>query len=160
MARRVADRRCERTIARLEREGWTVTPQQRRAGTHRPDLLLSGPAGVYLVEMKTIGGRLEVDSDGMAVSYDRDRTMRTCGWLGAGVSRSAAELRAGYSELHPGWVRPVVAIWGDFPAGVVEGERVTFVAGERLRSWLGTQPQLSVRVELPARARRLVPAAR
>src|SRR6187455_3353819 len=68
VARRVPDRRAERTVALLEREGWTVTPQGRRPGAHRPDLLLSGPAGVYLLEIKSMGGRVEIDVDGMAVT--------------------------------------------------------------------------------------------
>jgi hypothetical protein len=34
------------------------------------------------------------------------------------------------------WVEPVVVIWGDFSAGQVQHDGVTYLSGNRLREWL------------------------
>jgi hypothetical protein len=46
------------------------------------------------------------------------------------------------------WVQALVVVWGDFQAGVVEHDRVVYVAGDRLARWLESQPSRRVAVEL------------
>jgi len=38
------------------------------------------------------------------------------------------------------WVTAVVVIWGDFPQGQAHGDKVTYVAGNRLTAWLEEGP--------------------
>lgn len=40
-------------------------------------------------------------------------------------------------EERVGWVHSAVVLWAEFPARVVEGDRVTFLHGEELATWLG-----------------------
>jgi hypothetical protein len=36
------------------------------------------------------------------------------------------------------WVNAVVVVWGHFPEGLVEHERVTYLSGEKLAAWIET----------------------
>lgn len=66
--------------------------------------------------------------------------------MGDKIARQArsqgAELNRTLTQRgHPGvWVTAAVAIWGDFPQGQSEGDRVTCVAGHQLVQWLRGQP--------------------
>ena len=62
------------------------------------------------------------------------------------------ELDAG--GVHVRWVRAVVVIWSEFPQQLAEGDRITFVHGERLAQWL-TQQQ-AVRAFDPERAEQVL----
>jgi len=58
----------------------------------------------------------------------------------------------------------IVVIWGEFPAGVVETEKVVYLHGDRLADWLHLQPaKLSTRdqrfIELALEAERVAPPA-
>ncbi|HEX5468698.1 MAG TPA: hypothetical protein VFW80_06600 [Gaiellaceae bacterium] len=39
------------------------------------------------------------------------------------------------------WVQAVVAVWGDFPQGVVEEKQVVYLEADRLREWLEASPK-------------------
>jgi hypothetical protein len=91
-------------------------------------------AGVFALESKWT-------SAAAVVSGDELRLGRVP--YSAGTFRGAAvDLRntLAAANAQAPWVTAVVVIWGKFEQGVVEGDRVTFVAGARLAEWLREQP--------------------
>src|SRR5215213_1957981 len=98
-----------------------------------------GPGGVFLLETKNLLGTITFE-DGVlqARQFDDPDEVYKYTSLAARVRGQAAavseRLRA---ETGRGvWVTGVVVIWGLFDQGVVEHEKVTYIAGDRLASWL------------------------
>ena len=136
----------ERTAKQLASlgPGWTIRHDlQARFGNI--DHLVSSPAGVFIIDSKNWAGTTTITPRGVLRESkhnawrrsESDRLVRSIKGCSAGTSESLARL----AGLKPKpWVTPVIAIWGEFPQGMVQHHGVWFVAGERLAEWLRAQP--------------------
>ena len=113
------------------------------AGRGRYDHVIVGPRGVFLLDRRSPGGRIEI-RDGIpwlegtpAGAPDRPVDLFRRQAL-ADAAAVSAELRRRTGR--PILVTPVVVLWSDFPAGLVETDRVVYVHGARFGSWLGSLP--------------------
>jgi Nuclease-related domain len=136
------ERKTEKALRKLERAGWTVEHDLQQEGRANVDHIVRGPGGVYLLETKNLFGTISV-SEGVLQTQpfdDPDETFRY--WrLSDRVKRQAAEAsaRIGAETGRRPWVNAVVVIWGVFDQGVVDGNRITYVAGDRLAAWLASR---------------------
>jgi hypothetical protein len=113
------------------------------AGPGRYDHAIVGPRGVFLLDRRSPGGAVEI-RDGVpwltgepAGTPDRSIDIFRRRAL-ADAAAVSAELRRRTGR--PIWVTPVVVLWSDFPAGLVETDRVVYVHGSRFGHWLGSLP--------------------
>ena len=136
------EKRTGKVLARLGPE-WTVRHDlQGRYGN--TDHFVSGPGGVYLIDTKTwTNGVTTITSDGPSVQADHDPELQ---WEWKGVPGRMRGAAAGASDalLTLGgrriYVTALVVIWGDFPGQVQERQKVTYIAGEHLLTWLQDRP--------------------
>lgn len=139
---RDGERRTEQRLKPLERSGWRVAHDIVR-GRGNVDHIAVGPPGVYLLETKQLDGEASI-VDGMLTimrgNDDRDAwTPRPA--IGDSVRGAAVRLRNDLLQATGiRFVQGVVVLWCDFPAGVVESERVVYVHGDQLHGWLGSRP--------------------
>jgi Nuclease-related domain len=133
------ERRTEKTLKPLERNGWTVEHDVQREGRANLDHIVTGPPGVFLLETKNLVGTISVE-DGVLVARqfdDPDEVYRYRS-LAPRLRGQAKELSA---RLHAEsgrrtWINAVAVVWGHFPQGLVSHENVTYVHGDQLRAWL------------------------
>lgn len=138
------ERRTARALARLPRSDWRVVHD--RAG-HRSnrDHVVAGPGGVFLLDSKWLGGHFTVEGEvarverlgGPASNYDMPRIAPA---TRAGAAALKRDLEAAGARVP--WVRAVVVVWGEFPQGIYEGDRITYVQGSGLVRWLEAQPRV------------------
>jgi hypothetical protein len=107
------------------------------------DHVFVGPKGVLLVETKNLQGIVEI-RDGVARLRRRhDPEADQPLW---DLRRTALrDAQAVFHEVQRRcgqrcWVSAVVVFWGEFPQGIVEADRITYVHGSRLLDWLGSRP--------------------
>jgi Nuclease-related domain len=136
------ERKTEKALRKLERAGWTVEHDLQQEGRANVDHIVRGPGGVYLIETKNLFGNVTV-TDGVlqAQPFDDPEEIFRYWRLADRVRRQAAEAstRIGVENGRRTWVNAVVVIWGAFDQGMVEGDRITYVAGERLADWLASR---------------------
>lgn len=108
----------------LELEGWGVT-HDRFTKYSNIDHVVVGGAGVFVIESKNLSGVIKP-------SRTHARQVRSEAFA---VSAHLKSFKRGVP-----WVHGIVVYWGEFPQGVVEGDRMTYVAGERLADWLRARP--------------------
>jgi hypothetical protein len=137
------ERRTEDRLRELERAGWTVVHDVQRRRSNW-DHIVVGPAGVFVLETKDRRGELAVSSgipelriDDKVV--DDDRVSQWPRYLTAAAVSLKKEIEVAEGERP--WVHPVLVFWGDFPARIVDGPRVTFVHGDELVEWLKARPK-------------------
>jgi hypothetical protein len=131
-----------RTHHALVASGWTVLDDI-DTGRGNYDHIAVGPGGVVLLETKNLTGIAEIrdgtawlrrrhdpDAD-YALKKLRPRLLADAAELSAEIQRRTG-LRA--------WVDAVVVFWSEFPQGVVEASRLTYVHGPRLHAWLAARP--------------------
>jgi hypothetical protein len=124
-----------------------------RAGRYgNLDHVVVGPGGVFLLDSKNLSGTITLEAAGLRAEYaDAPRDGFTFTSLGGAMRGAAAHLKeqlAASTHLTC-WVQAVVVVWGHFPQGEAEHDRVTYVSGERLEAWLLRQPgRLSPRDQL------------
>jgi hypothetical protein len=153
-----AERRTAKALRAIERDGWVVA-HDLAAGRGNRDHVLVGAAGVFLLDSKHLLGTTSVEGDVVRVERpDNPPASYELRRLAAGARAAAAGLKADLQAPAGGrvWVQAVIVVWGEFPAGVVEGDRVTFVAGEQLTQWLRGQRERIT----PARRAALASAVR
>jgi Nuclease-related domain len=134
----------ERETARALLElpaGWHVRHDV-DAGYGNRDHVVVGPAGVFLLDSKNLGGTVTLLGSSLVVErrLDADASYqvqieRSLRAQAAGVS---AELALS-SGLKP-WVQPVAVIWGAFSQRAVEHDGVAYVHGDELTTWLRDRP--------------------
>lgn len=127
-----AERDTETELARLD-ASWHIehdVPRDRGNWDH----VAIGPPGVFMIETKRSERRIRVEGD--ALEQGRVRIPGAV-FRGAAAGLHEAVINRGERGL---WVSAVVAVWGDFEQAIVEGDRVTYLAGERLVDWLRGQP--------------------
>jgi hypothetical protein len=147
-----AERWTARELGTLRRRGWRLLHDIPATRGNR-DHVVFGPGGAYLLDTKRFVGRDTIDGDVIHVERTHD-AYDQMEWTNVSkrVRGLAVELKRELDGggVHVGWVRAVVVIWSDFPQQLVEGDRITFVHGERLVRWL-TQQQANRQFE-PGRA--------
>lgn len=143
----LGEQETRRVLEELEQEGWEVVHNV-DVGAGDLDHLLSGRAGVFALETKTLLGRVTVE-DGLLVTRQEDDPEEVHTWrrlpgrlrsLSAEISswaRADADVRR--------WVQPVVVVWGDFPERLIEDERtgIVYVHGRELVPWLRRRPDVA-----------------
>lgn len=146
------ERRTARVLAPLRRAGWvlfhdladaSVWTKKRQTNI---DHVAVGPPGIFLLDSKWLGGAVTVEGDVVHVQRrDDEESSYHLGKLAGAVRARAASL---YGDLKmdlgrpPCYVTAVVVLWDGLDAGIVEGDRIVFVAGDRLASWLAERPEV------------------
>lgn len=99
------------------------------------DHILVGPAGVFLLETKSLGGIASVERGALTVRWREDPDD---GYVARNVAPRTRALAARLAEWlrdegAPGvWVQPIVVLWCDFAQGAIQSGGVAWVAGKRL----------------------------
>jgi Nuclease-related domain len=136
------ERKTAKSLKPLERSGLRVVHDvQTRYGNY--DHIAVGRSGVFLLETKNLKGitelrngvlhlrrRLDPDAD---TRLDR---IRPRALAAAAALKEDIERRTG----HRTWVQAVIVFWSEFPAGLVDDGRCTFIHGPRLRAWMESHP--------------------
>ncbi len=125
----------EATEEELEKlgAGWEVEHDIPRVRGNWDHVAVSR-AGVFAIETKWTSSSAAVRGD--ELRFGRV-TYSGASFRGAAVDLKE-ELEAAVGQAS--WVSSVVVIWGRFEQGFVDGDRVTYVSGERLADWLRGQP--------------------
>lgn len=137
-----AERATARALRGLVRSGWFVVHDVPcRLGNM--DHVVIGPAGVFLLETKWLGGEASIAGDEIRVQrrLDPDSNYVT-GGVGRRTRSRAVDLGAALAEQtgRRPWVTAVVVIDSKFADGVVDGDRITFVRRDLLADWLTARP--------------------
>lgn len=136
------ERKTEKALAPLIRSGWSIVHDvQARYGNY--DHIAVGPAGIFLLETKNLGGivelrdgvphlrrRLDPDAD-MRLDRIRPRALAAAANLKEDIQRRTGQRT---------WVQAVVVLWSDFPEGLVDDGRCIFVHGPRLHALIHGRP--------------------
>jgi hypothetical protein len=136
------ERKTERALRPLERNGWKVEHDIQRDGRANLDHVVTGPPGVFLLETKNLSGTITVE-DGVLVARqfdDPDEVYRYTSLaprLRGQAKELSARLRADTGR--GAWVTAVAVIWGHFPTGEIEHENVVYIRGDGLAEWLGAR---------------------
>ena len=140
------ERRTARALAPLRRRGYALlhdVPDRRAGGRERygnVDHVVVSPAGVFVLDSKWLAGEARVTGDTIHVQMlDDDGAL--CEWrhVAGAVRGKAARLQADLGPTSERFVQGVVVFWNPFDAGVVRGDNVVFVHGDRLADWLEAQ---------------------
>lgn len=137
-----AERRTEKTLRALEREGWQAV-HDLPTPFGNIDHVVVGPGGVYALDTKQPQGRVRVDGDVVRVSrranprgaYSEAKMATAARGAAWGLSREIGDV-LGRSP----WVHAAIVLWSPFEQRVAEGNRVVFVHGDELIEWLRKQP--------------------
>ena len=136
------ERKTEKALEPLARSGWRIVHDvQARYGNY--DHIAVGPAGVFLLETKNLGGIVEL-RDGMPHLRRRlDPEADTpCDRIRPRALAAAASLKEDLERRtgHRTWVQAVVVFWSEFPEGLVDDGRCIFVHGPRLHALMQGRP--------------------
>ena len=136
------ERATAKAIKPLLKEGWRVVHNVETKRGNR-DHILVGPAGLFLLDSKHLGGHVTIDGDVVCVErVDHPEDSYRAERMAGALRRDAARLHDELADKGAGtaWVQAVVVIWSPFEAAAVAGDRIHFVHGPRLLSWLRDQP--------------------
>jgi hypothetical protein len=135
-SRTAAEGRTGEVLKELESEGWQVRRDDQQARGNMGHVV-SGPAGVFLLETRSLPGRISVQ-DGVLTAHSRDDDETVWSYRGLRgrllAATKAMSTRAG--------VHAVVVLWGDVEQPVVEDRGLAYVHGHALVSWLRTRHEL------------------
>jgi hypothetical protein len=135
-------------IEPLLAEGWEAEHDVQFGGGN-VDHVLTGPAGVFMLESKALWGELRVEEGVLHQSFPGQPTKRhhdvtsAALWRAAEVSRSIAAVTGKRAS-----VQAAVVLWGDFPQRLVADDRLVYVHGSELVPWLSSLSE--ARAELAA----------
>jgi hypothetical protein len=141
------ERRTAKALRALRKRGWTITHDlPARFGNH--DHVLVGRQGVFLLDTKNVTGEARVENGLLTVHRrEDDRATYQLSKLPRSIGGAAAELHDELRRLvavQGLWVSAVVVVWPALEDGVVDGDRITYVSGDRVADWLENQrPRLS-----------------
>jgi Nuclease-related domain len=124
----------QQTAAQLARlsDTWHVVHDV-QDGRGNWDHVAIGPPGVFLIDSKWFNGEARVEDDVLRSGRIRERGAK---YRGQAVRLKEALERE--TAIAP-WVQAVVAVWGEFPQGVVEENRVVYLDASDLTGWLETR---------------------
>jgi Nuclease-related domain len=144
--RRGADgeRRTASVMRRLRRKGWRCVHDLQAERGNR-DHVAVGPAGVFLLETKRPHGEVVIEDGSLWVNRidDPDASAYSMPELAGRVRGEASRLSAELGEAtgRRPWVHAVVVIWAPFPQTAIECDRVAYVHGDELKTWLASRPE-------------------
>jgi hypothetical protein len=137
------ERKTAKALRALERDGWRSF-HDRADPRGNLDHILVGTAGVFLLDSKNLSGLVSFEPNGLTTRHEgAPRDDFTYTGLEGAMRGAAVRLKREVervTRLRP-WVQAVAVVWGNFPQGSAEGDRVFYVAGNRLRDWLLAQEQ-------------------
>ena len=138
------EKQTAKVLRPLTRRGWTlVNDIQTERGNI--DHILVGPAGVFLLETKNLGGIVSVERGTLSVRWREDPDD---GYEARGVGPRARALAAQLAErlkeagVPNVWVQPIVVLWSEFPQRSIQSDGVAWVAGKRLAGVLAARPTM------------------
>ncbi|MHB1861135.1 MAG: nuclease-related domain-containing protein [Solirubrobacteraceae bacterium] len=142
------ERKTARALAKLRRSGCVVLhdlPDRRatdRCLGGNIDHVVVSRGGVFVLDSKWLGGDVSIDGDVVRVQPPDDPD--DC-WewprLARKVRGIAVRLQEDISqETGVRFVQPLIVFWSRFEAGLVNGNNIVFIDGERLADWLAEQP--------------------
>jgi Nuclease-related domain len=141
------ERRTARALAPLRKRGYALLHDlpDRGTGEHggssNIDHVVVCAGGVFLLDSKQLGGDASIDADNVHVQRHDDDASYDLRLLARRMRGRALRLKQDISQQTDiAFVQPVVVFWNPFPAGVVIGENIAFMHGDRLRGWLEAQP--------------------
>jgi hypothetical protein len=126
----------------LLRSGWVAVHDLSRV-SYNLDHVLIGPAGVFLLDSKNLGGTARMDSDQLTLTRPgTSRGRYTVANFARSAVAQAVELNGILRKRHGRrvWVTAVVVIWGEFPQREAAGRHVHYVHGDELVNWLRHRP--------------------
>lgn len=136
------ERQTAKALRPLTRRGWMLV-NDIQAERGNIDHILVGPAGVFLLETKKLGGVVSVECGALSVRWREDLDdgyeARQIGPRARGLAAQLAE-RLRESGMPNVWVQPIVVLWSDFPQGSIQSDGVAWVAGKRLAGVLAARP--------------------
>ncbi len=139
----VGEERTAKAVEPLLRAGWFIAHDLDR-GRFNIDHLLVGPAGVFVLETKNLHGSVVVRGDQATLTRPgRERPDYQGSWWAREGRSHAADANSFFRQrvqVRP-WVTAVVVLWADFPQRQYAGDKVTFVHGDDLVTWLQDQPE-------------------
>ena len=130
-----------KVLTNLDDDQWVVM-HDLPAGRGNIDHIVVGPAGVFLLDSKRLGGSVRVDDGHATVRRFDDPTLDYSHPGAAHLLRLATHAHHEVltkTRLNV-WVTPVMVLWADFPQRVAV-DRCAFVHGNELTAWLHSQPQ-------------------
>ena len=140
--------RTARALAALRRAGYVLLhdlPDRQTNGraVGNLDHVVIGRAGVFLLDSKYLGGEASIHGDTVHLQRrDIDSDSYDLSLLAKGMRGRALRLQQDIAaQTGVRFIQPVVVFWNPFPAGLVDGESITFLHGERLVAWLQQQPE-------------------
>ena len=142
------ERRTARVLAPLRKRGHLLLHDLLdRQSTSYPnpsniDHVVISPAGVFLLDTKWLGGDASVQGDVVRVQMlddedDEYEFTHLARCMRGRALRLQQDIARATGVTN---VQAVVVFWNGFPDGLVEENRVVYVAGDRLVSWLEAQP--------------------
>lgn len=128
------EQQTAKVLEPLEHAGWTVEHDLARERGNIDHLVESPGGRRFLLETKTLQGRLVVEAGCLTSTQpdDEEQIFRNRRLRHVVLERA----RSIYKERPKGWVQAVVVIWGDFPQRCVEDGKLVFVHGDDLAGWL------------------------
>lgn len=139
----VGEERTAKAVEPLLRAGWFIAHDLDR-GQFNIDHVLVGPAGVFVLETKNLHGTVLLDCDQATLTRPgRERPDYQGSWWAREGRAHAADANSFFRQrvqVRP-WVTAVVVLWADFPQRQHNGDKVTFVHGDDLVTWLRSQPE-------------------
>jgi hypothetical protein len=139
------ERKTAAALAPLPRRGYTVLhdlPDRHGNGSSKANIdhIVISTAGVFLLDTKNLGGEVSVVGDTIHVQRLDDDEDSYSFHLGGTMRGRAKRLQEDITQqTDVRFVQAVVVFWNPFPAGLVPGDRVVYLHGERLASWLEEQ---------------------
>jgi hypothetical protein len=147
------ERRTARALAPLRKCGYVLLhdlPDRRTVDRRLKgniDHVVVSTGGVFLLDSKWLGGGVSVARGTVHVQrHDDDDDSYELSRLASAMRGRAVRLQQDIVQgTGVSFVQPVVVFWNDFEAKLVTSEKVVFVHGNRLVSWLQEQrPVLGV----------------
>ncbi len=136
------EERTAKAVEPLLRDGWFIAHDLDR-GRFNIDHVLVGPAGVFVLETKNLHGSVVIEGDQATLTRPgMERPDYQGDWWAREGRSHAADANTFFRQrvrVRP-WVTAVIVLWADFPQGLYAGDRVTFVRGDDLVTWLRDQP--------------------
>jgi hypothetical protein len=156
------EQRTAKAVEPLLKQGWVVLHDLTRISANL-DHVLIGPAGIFILDTKNNpGGTAEAKGDLL-------RLVRPDGNVSFESDKLARQIRGQAVALHDrllqrcgirAWVDGIVVLWADFSAGAGRGNKMSYIHGDQLVSWLEKQPARLSATEIRAIAAALEPGQR
>lgn len=138
--------RTARALASLRRKGYVLLHDlpdrdlDGQASKANIDHVVVSRGGVFLLDSKWLGGEVSIVGDVVHVQHRDDDESYELDRLASGMRGRAIRLQKDIAQqTGVRFVQPVVVFWNKFDAGLVPGNNVIFVHGDRLVEWLSEQ---------------------